>query len=76
MCALHESRLFHFSVGSNGNLEGGVNRRAIESNWGVIANRKFGGRIEKWVIIQGGKVYLSLKFMGLWYSQGQPIPKI
>ena len=56
----HEScveHVIHFSVGSNGNLDGGGNGHAIESNWGVnCASQKFGGYIEKGVIVHGGKV--------------------
>ncbi len=32
---LHVLHVILFSVGFNNNLEGGGNRRAIESNWGV-----------------------------------------
>ena len=47
----------HFSVDFNENLEGWDNGHAIESNWRVNhANQKLGKNIEKWVIIQDGKV--------------------
>ena len=49
--------MFHCSVCSNGDFEGGGNGRAIESNWGINrASRKFWGDIEKEVIVQGSKV--------------------
>ena len=47
----HKSRVehvIHFSVGSNGNLDGGGNERAIESNWRVNrVSRKFRGTLKK-----------------------------
>ena len=42
---------------TNPNLDTGGNGRAIRSNWGVnCASWKFGGGIEKVVIVEGGKV--------------------
>jgi hypothetical protein len=49
--------VLHYSVNSNAILGIGGNGRAIECNWGVNhASWKFGGGIEKVVIVEGGKV--------------------
>jgi hypothetical protein len=53
----HVGHVIRFFVDSNGNLDARGNGCAIQVNWRVnCSNRKFGGGIEKWVIIQGGKV--------------------
>ena len=52
-----DCHMFHYSVCYNENLEVGSNIRTIKSNWRVnLAFRKFGGDIEKMVIIQDDKV--------------------
>ncbi len=56
----HRSHVLHvisFSIIFNSNLDGGRYERSILSNWGVnCASRKFWEDIEKWIIVEDGKV--------------------
>ena len=54
---LHVLHVISFSIIFNSNLDCGGYECVILSNWGINrASKKFGGDIEKWVIVEGDKV--------------------
>ena len=56
-CESRACYVFHFSTRFNAILVVEGNGRAIESNWGINrAFQKFGGGIEKEVIVESGKI--------------------